>query len=132
MPWLRYATLLCVCALSIIRAQDDVVGCGGFVRSKYLTNFSRIKVTGRGALFRMCIVHSTVTVESCECSRNDIQFLCGVFFSRSTCTQRVEQPSTVVSVHPIMATSLSPSMTRWVSMYMHDIKCVWWVVGACM
>jgi hypothetical protein len=30
--------------LHFSRGQDDVVGCGGFVRSKYLTNFSRVKV----------------------------------------------------------------------------------------
>ena len=42
---MRCFVLVCVLALCCqCRGQDDVVGCGGFVRSKYLDNFSRIKV----------------------------------------------------------------------------------------
>ena len=45
------SVLLCVASSLLTAAQDDVVGCGGFVRSKFLSNFSRIKVNTLGALY---------------------------------------------------------------------------------
>ena len=47
MPKMRgVVLLLSLCALCCSTA-GDMVGCGGFVRSKYLNDFSKVKVYAR-------------------------------------------------------------------------------------
>ena len=88
-----FCVLLCVSGLRYSWGQDDVVGCGGFIRSKYLTNFSRIKVQDQlweglylGIPVDACTnIHDSLTFPMAPCKQVNLYTKSGAVKYSSEC-----------------------------------------------